>query len=295
MTPPSPEDLSKKNYPELTYWNYIRTDELLTLQHTITKYPDENAFIIFHQIAELYFKLILNEIEQIVDVLNSQESFYIEKIERITLYFRSIINCINTMPKGIDKNQFLRFRQKLGSASGFQSLQYRLIELGSTDPVNLITQSQMKQINLENINEVTENLYWKISSTDPLNEKKTKTLRLFENEHSELIKKAVIKSQNNNIWKIFLTKFSNTNNNYEIINKLREYDHIANISWPLAHLNISSHYLTVNETETISSTGNINWRKYLSPEFQKICFFPELWTMEEKLNWGKKSNSISFI
>jgi tryptophan 2,3-dioxygenase len=284
----SPQDLSKSNNQELSYWNYIRTNELLTLQHTITEYPDENAFIVFHQIAELYFKLILNEVEQILDVLHPEESFYIEKIERITLYFRSIINCINTMPDVIDKNQFLRFRQKLGSASGFQSLQYRLIELGSTDPANLITQSQMKQVNLENLNEVTENLYWKISSTNPVNKKKTKTLHLFEIEHSEPIKKAVIKSQKNNLWKIFLTHFSHSSHKYEIIKKLREFDNIANIEWPLAHLNISAHYLTDNESQTISSTGSINWRKYLSPEFQKIFFFPELWTMEEKINWGKK-------
>jgi tryptophan 2,3-dioxygenase len=288
MTPLSSEDLSTNNTPELTYWNYIRTDELLTLQHTITKYPDENAFIIFHQIAELYFKLILNEIEQILSVSNYDESFFIEKIERITLYFRSIINCINTMRDGIDKHQFLDFRQKLGSASGFQSLQYRLIELGSTDPANLITQSEMKQVNLENLHEVEENLYWKISSTNRVNEKKTKTLRLFENKHSELIKEALIKSQNNNIWKVFLTRFSYNSNKYEIIEKLREFDNIANVAWPLAHLNISAHYLTDSESEAISSTGGINWRKYLSPEFQKIFFFPELWTMEEKLNCGKK-------
>ena len=288
MTTLSPEDLSKNINPEITYWNYIRIDELLTLQRTITKYPDENAFIIYHQIAELYFKLILNEIEQILDVPNPQESFYIEKIERIILHFRSIVNCINTMPNGIDKNQFLRFRQKLGSASGFQSLQYRLIELGSTDPANLITQSQTKQINPENLNEVTENLYWKTGSTDPINEKKTKTLRLFENEYSELIQKAVIKSQNNNIWKIFLTQFSHNSNKYEITDKLREFDNIANNTWPSAHLNISAHYLIDNESEAVSSTGSTNWRKYLSPEFHKIIFFPELWTMEEKLNWGKK-------
>lgn len=289
MTTLSPEELSKNISPELTYWNYIRIDELLNLQRTITKYPDENAFIIYHQIAELYFKLILNEIEQILEVPNPQELFFIDKIERIILYFKSIITCMNTMPNGIDKDQFLRFRQKLGSASGFQSLQYRLIELGSTDPANLIIQSQTKQINLENLNEVAENLYWKSGSTDPINEKKTKTLRLFENEYSELIQKAVIKSQNNNIRKIFITQFSHNSNKYEIIDKLREFDTIANITWPLAHLNISTHYLTDSESKTVSSTGSTNWRKYLSPEFQKIIFFPELWTMEEKFNWGKST------
>jgi tryptophan 2,3-dioxygenase len=233
---------------------------------------------------------MLNEIEQLLDVADPQELFFIEKIDRVILYFRLIINFINTMPAGIDKDQFLRFRQKLGSASGFQSLQYRLIELGSTGPANLITQSQAEQIDPENLNKVAENLYWRVGSTDVANKKKTNTLRLFDNEYAALIQRAVIKSQNNNIRKIFLTQFSHNSNKQIIIDKLREFDNIANVTWPLAHLNVSAHYLTDNESKTVSSTGSTDWRKYLSPEFQKIIFFPELWTMEEKLNWGKNLN-----
>ena len=49
----------------LSYWDYIHLDTLLTLQTPKTDFPDENIFIIYHQINELYFKLILIEIEQI--------------------------------------------------------------------------------------------------------------------------------------------------------------------------------------------------------------------------------------
>ena len=47
------------------YWNYIHLDTLLSLQTPKTDFPDENIFIIYHQITELYFKLCLLEIEQI--------------------------------------------------------------------------------------------------------------------------------------------------------------------------------------------------------------------------------------
>ena len=49
----------------LTYWDYIHLDTLLSLQTPKTAFPDEKIFILYHQITELYFRLILNEIEQI--------------------------------------------------------------------------------------------------------------------------------------------------------------------------------------------------------------------------------------
>jgi tryptophan 2,3-dioxygenase len=50
----------------LTYWDYIRLDSLLSLQTPKTSFPDEKIFILYHQITELYFKLILNEQEQLI-------------------------------------------------------------------------------------------------------------------------------------------------------------------------------------------------------------------------------------
>src|SRR6478609_9037043 len=49
----------------LTYWDYIHLDTLLSLQNPKTAFPDERVFIMYHQITELYFRLILWEIEQI--------------------------------------------------------------------------------------------------------------------------------------------------------------------------------------------------------------------------------------
>jgi tryptophan 2,3-dioxygenase len=49
----------------LTYWDYIHVDTLLSLQNPKTQFPDEQVFIVYHQITELYFKLILTELEQI--------------------------------------------------------------------------------------------------------------------------------------------------------------------------------------------------------------------------------------
>ena len=51
----------------LTYWDYIHLDTLLSLQVPRTHFPDEEIFIMYHQITELYFKLILHEQKQIVE------------------------------------------------------------------------------------------------------------------------------------------------------------------------------------------------------------------------------------
>ena len=48
-----------------TYWDYINLDTLLSLQHPVTPFPDEEIFIIYHQTTELYFKLSLHELRQL--------------------------------------------------------------------------------------------------------------------------------------------------------------------------------------------------------------------------------------
>jgi len=54
----------------------------------------------------------------------------------------------------------------------------------------------------------------------------------------------------------------------------------------LAHLKSAGRYLQ-KAPEDIKATGGTNWQKYLPPRFQKIMFFPELWTDQEKEEWGK--------
>jgi tryptophan 2,3-dioxygenase len=73
--------------------------------------------------------------------------------------------------------------------------------------------------------------------------------------------------------------------NAEVIKRLREFDTLANVLWPLAHMRSAGHYLH-KDPEDIKATGGTNWQKYLPPRFQKIIFYPELWNEEEKAQWG---------
>ena len=85
----------------LTYWDYVHVDKLLTLQNPKTDFPDELIFIIYHQIAELYFKLSLHELEQIANngrtILKNgndlgwkeklDKDFFVTRVTRINRYF----------------------------------------------------------------------------------------------------------------------------------------------------------------------------------------------------------------
>src|SRR5688572_3968724 len=123
----------------LTYWDYIHLDTLLSLQNPKTSFPDEKVFILYHQITELYFKLVMLEIEQISTRQPIDETFFIQRLDRIIRYFKNLENSFEIMVDGMEKDQFLKFRMALLPASGFQSAQYRFIEIGSTDMINLVT------------------------------------------------------------------------------------------------------------------------------------------------------------
>lgn len=72
--------------------------------------------------------------------------------------------------------------------------------------------------------------------------------------------------------------------------KLKEFDYLYNVEWPLVHLNTAEYYLDSNR-ENQDATGGSEWKKYLHPKFQQRKFFSSLWTETEKQNWGEKIKS----
>lgn len=268
----------------LTYWDYIHLDTLLSLQNPKTQFPDEKIFIVYHQITELYFNLILWEIEQIAFHEALTEKFFQERMVRIITYFQQLENSFSVMIHGMEREQFLKFRMSLLPASGFQSAQYRLIEICSTDTINLVNVQEREALKeYSDIDQQIEKLYWRSGATELASGKKTLTLQQFEEKYLKLFKETGMKYRDRNLWKLFNAKFSQS---VPLKKYLREFDQLANVLWPLAHLKSAGHYLQRNP-EDIKATGGTNWQKYLPPRFQKIMFFPELWSEQEKDEWGK--------
>jgi tryptophan 2,3-dioxygenase len=114
----------------LTYSEYLNLDELLALQKTRSRGSahDETLFIIIHQVYELWFKEILHEMDFLAKALEEGElaraHFTLRRILALQKVLIDQLDVLETMTSG----QFYSFRDLLGTASGFQSAQFRELE-----------------------------------------------------------------------------------------------------------------------------------------------------------------------
>jgi len=273
----------------LTYWDYVNLDTLLSLQTTRTHFPDETIFITYHQITELYFKLIIHELKQIIDDKLQQADFFRKKLERVNRYFRILIDSFDVMIMGMEREQFLKFRMSLLPASGFQSAQFRMIEIHST-PLNHLAPPNIRgNFSEENpIETLFENLYWKKGATDLETGEKTLTLKQFEYRYTPRFIRTAKELKNSTVYHKYLQLPKKEKNNVNLIGEMRKFDVNVNINWLLMHMGAAHRYLNKESGKEISATGGTNWKTFLPPSFQKVHFFPNLWTEQELENWGKE-------
>ncbi|APA64062.1 tryptophan 2,3-dioxygenase family protein [Maribacter sp. 1_2014MBL_MicDiv] len=272
----------------LTYWDYIHLDTLLSLQVPRTHFPDEEIFIMYHQITELYFKLILHEQKQLVDDKSGNLDFFIEKVRRVNSYYKVLISSFRVMIKGMEREQFLQYRMALLPASGFQSAQFRMIELYATPLENLVHVSDRQQLSPGvSIEDLYEHIYWKKGATDLATGEKTLTLKQFEYRYTPRLIRIAKQVENSTIYHKYLNLPKKQREDQALIDALKMLDMNANINWQLMHMGSAYRYLR-KETGDIEATGGTNWKEYLPPSFQKIVFFPELYTEQELNNWGKQ-------
>ncbi|MEW7289763.1 tryptophan 2,3-dioxygenase family protein [Aquimarina sp. 2304DJ70-9] len=272
----------------LTYWDYIHLDTLLSLQIPRTHFPDEEIFITYHQITELYFKLIIHELKQIIDDKLQTAKFFTAKLDRVNRYFRVLINSFDVMIKGMDRDQFLKYRMSLLPASGFQSVQFRLIEIYATPLAHLVNPKEKGQFSeQDSLEEVFEHLYWKSGATDRETGEKTLTLKQFEYRYTPRMMRIANQVKNSTIFHKYLELPEKEQNNVHLIEALRTFDTNVNINWLLMHMGAAYRYLNKEKGEVLA-TGGTNWKKFLPPSFQRIMFFPNLWSEEEKENWGQQ-------
>jgi tryptophan 2,3-dioxygenase len=132
--------------PAVTYTRYLRLDELLDLQRLRTAEGgdpehDDMLFIVIHQVYELWFKQILWELDHVVALLDADDraraAHGLNRVLRILKVLVGQLDVLETMTP----LEFLSFRDRLDSASGFQSVQFReleallgLLEVGRRDP-----------------------------------------------------------------------------------------------------------------------------------------------------------------
>jgi len=276
----------------ITYWDYIQTDALLNLQIQRTTLPDEMVFIMYHQVNELLFKMILWEIEQLSHTEKPETAFFTEKLMRISRYFNMLTTSFDIMGDGMEVEQYMKFRNTLTPASGFQSAQYRLIEFASTDLINLIDYRFRASIDRNTPYEhALEHLYWQAAGKDYYTGEKSYLLAEFERKYKKEFLAYMEEYNTINIWQKFKQLPLESQQNPDLINAMRHYDHTVNITWVMQHLNTAKKYIDGSGKGDGEATGGSDWKKYMHPKYQRRIFFPELWSEEELKNWGEEPSS----
>jgi len=271
----------------ITYWDYIQPDALLNLQVQRTTLPDEMIFIMYHQVNELLFKMILWEVEQLCHNDAPSVPYFTEKLMRISRYFDMLTTSFDIMRDGMEVDQYMKFRNTLTPASGFQSAQYRLIEFASTDLINLIDYRFRATIDRNTPYEhALEHLYWQAAGKDFKTGKKSFLLGEFEKKYKVEFLRFMEEYNTINIWQKFRQLPQDAQNDVTLIKAMRHYDYTVNVTWVMGHYNTAKKYI-----ESVSgpqeATGGSDWKKYMHPQYQRRIFFPELWSEEELRTWGE--------
>ena len=127
-----------ENEERLTYGGYLRVRELTSLQrlHSEPPHHDETLFIIIHQVYELWFKQLLHEVDTIINRLNEDQTLAAHRLLRRCIEIEQVlVNQVGVL-ETMTPMDFLAFRDHLRPASGFQSYQFRELEIlsGLKDP-----------------------------------------------------------------------------------------------------------------------------------------------------------------
>ncbi|MEP6765427.1 MAG: tryptophan 2,3-dioxygenase family protein, partial [Gemmatimonadaceae bacterium] len=118
---------------EINYGDYLRLRDLLSLQEpqSSPEHPDELLFIVVHQASELWFKVLLHEIDGMVSALQLHDVMgallAIRRVNALMTIVAQQLSALDTLPP----QRFAQFRTYLGSSSGSQSIQFRALEAAS--------------------------------------------------------------------------------------------------------------------------------------------------------------------
>lgn len=269
----------------VTYWEYISTDILLNLQDPRTEFPDEKVFIMYHQVTELYFKMMRHELEQVLEMENPSGEAVDEHIGRVNRYAGILTSSFDIMRDGMYPEQYDQFRMSLSPASGFQSAQYRMLEFQCSDLDRLVHKDKREHVPGDaDPEEWFDELYWQEAGTDPRTGTKNQMISLFEDKYRDELIRRMQHHRSCNLRSLW-HQLPEKERSQKLKQSLRSLDHTLNVEWPLVHLRTAEHYLESGQ-EQKTATGGSSWKKYLHPAHQRRIFFPELWSEKELEEWG---------
>ena len=148
----------------LTYGSYLKLDKLLALQQPVSDGPehDETLFIVIHQVYELWFKQLLHELDYLVVALDRGDAARAgHTLKRVLTILKVLVHQIDIL-ETMTPLEFLSFRERLESGSGFQSFQFRELEflLGYKRPEALTRYPESSEPHTRLERRLTEPTLW---------------------------------------------------------------------------------------------------------------------------------------
>jgi tryptophan 2,3-dioxygenase len=264
---------------ELTYDDYINVETLLSIQQPLTNFHDELTFMIYHQQTELWFRLILHEMRYGIEQLltgNIQKAF--TSVQRMNRIFSHLTESFDVLIDGLSTDEFLEFRKAFGASSGFQSAQFRAIEILA----GLDRKAKKGEDNT---------FYWERAARDKSTGEPTLTLINFKEKHLSWLNQMYEKREPHSLRfafekviadklhikpadpKEFYRKFYEGNNDelLRFASELLKLDDLI-IGWKISHLRSAAKHLA----KVPRGTGETNWAEYLTKSIAEEKCFPEL-------------------
>ena len=280
---------------EITYDDYIQTETLLSLQGTLTDFHDELIFKVYHQQTELWFRLALHEMQRAIAALVKEQpdlEMAMDAVTRINRYFDIVTTSFTVLLDGMSSAEFLEFRKVFGTSSGFQSSQFRAIEIlaglerdakKTSGGREARPAAEVKGTHRSAEEQAT--FYWERAARHLTTDEPTLTLLLFKEKHlkhlNELYRNrkpyslriafdSVLRAKHGDTQDVY-SKLATDSDLAALAQKLLELDK-AIVGWKMHHLRAAAKHLA----RAPRGTGETNWAEYLSKSMNEQRCFPEI-------------------
>tara|TARA_R110002096_G_scaffold7971_3_gene33908 strand:+ start:2242 stop:3090 length:849 start_codon:yes stop_codon:yes gene_type:complete len=269
------EDIHWSPEGGLSYGAYLQLDQILSAQKLLTEEHDEMMFIVIHQASELWMKLCIHEVDAAIANLQAGEIGpalkMLSRVARIQEQLTQSWAILSTMTP----TDYLKFRDRLGQSSGFQSHQYRVLEyrLGNKNAalarvhagVPKLHETVLAALNAPSLYDVALALLHKAGFDLPSD--------VLERDWSQAYRpsKAV-----EDAWKAVYLDVEKHWELYELAEKLVDLEHKFQI-WRFAHMKTVERIIGYRR-----GTGGSGGVSYLVKALD-LHFFPELWTVRTSL------------
>jgi tryptophan 2,3-dioxygenase len=286
---------------ELTYDDYIETRTLLSLQTTLTDHHDEFIFKVYHQQTELWFRLALHEIERAIRSLIAPKNNLVDAIDavtRINRYFSILTQSFSVLLDGLSSDEFLIYRKAFGTSSGFQSSQFRAIEIlcglerDASKRTDVSAESRPANERQETKVSAEEQatFYWERAARHLTTNEPTLTLTKFKEQHLAYLNRLYADRKPYSLrlaFDLLVRGGSDSPASIEaydrifcenvsdpmqlLADQLLQLDD-AIVTWKQMHLRVAAKHLA----RAPKGTGETNWAEYLARSIAEQRCFPEL-------------------